>query len=63
MIMKYNCTSGRLFMDEVLLADSFEEQAHNQTVHYYYAVFLYPAKISISLSNIPITNRYYIAPV
>ena len=50
-------------MDEVLLADSFEEQAHNQTVHYYYAGFLYPAKISISLSNIPITNRYYIAPV
>lgn len=28
--MKYNCTSGRLLMDDVLLDDSFEEQAQNK---------------------------------
>ena len=61
--MKYNCTSGRLLMDDVLLDDSFEEQAQNETVHYHYTEFIYPAKISNSLSNIPITTRKDIAPV
>lgn len=32
-------------MDDVLLDDSFEEQAQNQTVHYHYTEFIYPAKI------------------
>ena len=50
-------------MDDVLLDDSFEEQAQNQTDHYHYTEFIYPAKISISLSDIPITTRKDIAPV